>query len=168
MQSTQRGRRTGADLRPQGHPSEPPEAFLLLTIVKLSGMLSPMFEAQASEFPFMADLPQREKSRVEKAMDVARALTALQEKVGPIIPAGLASKCLNISRQRFHQLVEEGRLKTVQVEGHHYISEADLLEFLKLERKSGRPFKAPTIREAWKQAREWVAEERAERKASKK
>lgn len=145
--------------------SDPPEVFLLslnpLTVVTGRSTLAEMFEAQATEFPFMAELPKREKSRVGKALEAMREMSELQKRVGALVPAALAAKILNVSRQRFYQLVDAGTLKTVQFHGHHYITESDLVEFANSDRTPGRRKTAPTFRECMEMAREWAKEQRS-------
>lgn len=115
-----------------------------------------MFEAQAFEFPFVESLPKREKSRVEKAIDLMREMSELQKREGALVPAILAAKILNVSHQRLYELSELGRVRTIEFHGHRYITEKDLVEFAKMERKAGRPVKAPTMKDCLAMAKEYV------------
>jgi hypothetical protein len=117
-----------------------------------------MFEAAANEFPFVESLPKREKSRVLKTLDLLVEFSDLQKKHGTLLPAPLAWGVLGVSRQRLYELLAEGRLKGIQHHGQWYIPEAEFVEFCKLERKSGRPFKRPTFRECLTRGKELTKE----------
>lgn len=100
-----------------------------------------MHEAEALEFPWVSSLPRSEKTKVGHALAAAREFIALQKKHGPLVPLALVAASMNVSRQRMHQLVTEGRIRTVFFHNFHYVSEAELQRFGDEERKNGRPFK---------------------------
>lgn len=100
-----------------------------------------MSEAQVAEFPFVAELPKREKGKLAKAWDQWLAVKAVVAERGPLIPASFAAKLLNISHQRVSQLADSGKLQRVDIGGSFWITEASLVELAKGERKAGRPFK---------------------------
>lgn len=104
-----------------------------------------MFEAEALEFPWVNELPKREKSRVSKAVDLVKEFAALQKEHGALLPAAMVAAALNVSRERVSQFIGEGRLKAVQFRGVNYIGEDALREFVKLERKVGRPCKVREV-----------------------
>lgn len=101
-----------------------------------------MFEAQALEMPFMADLPKREKSRVGKLWDHFNEVRRQVAQVGMIVPQHLAADLLGLSRQRIFTLAEQGRLETVEIGGIRYLTERSVLAFAQSERKNGRPPKS--------------------------
>jgi hypothetical protein len=114
-----------------------------------------MVDATITEFPFVASLPKREKSKLAKAWDTFRALSKIAETEGLPIPQLYAAKVLGISRQRVYALVEEGRLKVVIVNGERFVTENSVIEYAKSERKAGRPPKIPeTLGEAYRAAKE--------------
>lgn len=128
----------------------------------------PMFEADALEFPFVAGMPKREKSRLAKCWDMLKRMNALQATEGSMIPLIMAAKCLGVSRTRIDQLIQEGRLNRFEIDGHVFVSENSMVEFAKLERKWGRPVKVPTTNsEIWKAALETGREVAAEVRAKK-
>ena len=101
-----------------------------------------MTEIALSEFPFVSELPKREQKRVRSVWDVIREFGELQEREGALIPLAVAASALGVSRQRVWQITEEGeRLRRVDFEGHAFVTEKSLIEFGRLERKRGRPFK---------------------------
>jgi hypothetical protein len=83
---------------------------------------------------------------------------------GNLIPLTLAAKCLDLSRSRVDDLVRDGRLKRVDIDGHVFLTENSIVECAKIERKNGRPPKnldrGATIKGAWEMARELVQEAR--------
>lgn len=110
-----------------------------------------------AEFPFVATLPKREKSRVQRAFDILEEMRAAVEAHGVLVPCVLAAKIGGVSRQRVHELSEEGKLKRVEFDGHVYVTEASVVEWLKSERKSGRPVGFVKLNGAWQVAREYAA-----------
>lgn len=110
--------------------------------------------AEVSEFPFVGELPKREKSKVGKLWDRLQEASRVVEERGMFVPQSIVAKLLGVSRQRVHQIVQDGRLETVDVCGERFILEDSLVEFCKLERKAGRPFNTPvTAKECWQRAR---------------
>ena len=103
-------------------------------------MLSPMIDV-ASDFPFVADLPKREKSRVVKLWDAFHELAAMHAEHGLPVPRSAAADLLEVSQQRIAQLIAAGKLTVVDFNGHSYVTEKSLKELAKTERKTGRPFK---------------------------
>lgn len=109
-----------------------------------------MFEAEATEFPFMAEVPKREKSKLARVWDHFKAVSAVVEQKGMLVPQHLAAELLGVSRQRIWVLANEGRLEGVELGGIRYVTEDSVIAFAKLERKAGRPVALPkTNREMW-------------------
>jgi hypothetical protein len=117
-----------------------------------------MFEATASEFPFVDRLPKREKGKVAQLLDQVAEFAELQKKHGALVPITVVRGLLNISKQRVHQLREAGAFQGIKFHGHYYVPEAELVEFLKRERKSGGQFKPPTFKECLERSHELVKE----------
>jgi hypothetical protein len=100
-------------------------------------------EIAASEFPFVEALPKREKSRAVKRWEALREYQELCERHGVLVPQSAVAEVLDLSHQRVSQIVVDGRLIAVRFHGHTFITHASLLEFAKMERKPGRPWKVP-------------------------
>jgi hypothetical protein len=98
-------------------------------------------EIAASEFPFVEALPKREARRVRTALDVLAEWRAATKLHGSLVPRPLVAKVLNVSQERVRQYIVEGRLATVAVEGHEYVTEGSLNDLALTERKAGRPIK---------------------------
>jgi hypothetical protein len=110
--------------------------------------------ARAEDFPFMAELPKREKSKLAKGWELFRELQKTVEEKGFLVPANFASEILGVSKQRVHFLIKENRLETIVIQGHNYITEDSLVEFARSERKSGRPLNiVSTPKEAMERAK---------------
>lgn len=107
-----------------------------------------------AEFPFAAALPKREKSKLVKLMDLVAEMKAIQATEGTLLPLRFAAKVIGVSRQRVDELVQVGTIRRFDVDGHSFVTENSVVDFCKSERKSGRPFKAPTWKESLKLSRE--------------
>jgi hypothetical protein len=93
--------------------------------------------AIAGEFPFVASLPKREKTKRMKLLEVIDALEAVQVEKGPVIPQSLAAEILGVSRARICQLVDEGRLESFDLNGTRFVFAKSFLEFCKEDRPTG-------------------------------
>lgn len=93
------------------------------------------------DFPFVADLPKREKSVIRTLWDEIGYCCEAQKRFGPVLPETVAAGALGISRQRMNQLVKAGRFETVTMGKRTYVTEDSLRAFAATERKSGRPAK---------------------------
>jgi hypothetical protein len=115
-----------------------------------------MLEATGNEFPFVAALPKKEKGRVAQLLDQVAEFGELQRKHGGLIPVIVVAGLLNVHRSRVYQYIESGHFPAIGFQGHLYVPEPALIEFLKTERKNGRPFKAPSLKECLERVKELV------------
>jgi hypothetical protein len=107
------------------------------------------------DFPFVEELPKREKSRLAKLWDHLAEVRAIQREHGMPIPVKFAADLAGVSHQRIMQIVEDGRLVVIEMQGHRYITENSFVEWAKSERKHGRPLKVvASNKELWKASRE--------------
>lgn len=90
-------------------------------------------------FPVIEDAS-RKRSGLRVFMDAI-------ERHGPMIERAHIPVVLDVSKQRVHQLVEQGRIATVVVQGRVFVPLASLELYLADERKNGRPVKEFTLRE---------------------
>lgn len=102
-----------------------------------------MTDSIAFEFPFVEELPKREKSKLRKVWDELEALRQVSAEKGQLLPVQFVSELASVSRQRVHELMTEGRLERVEVNGRPFVTESSLLAWVKTERKAGRPPKTP-------------------------
>jgi len=116
-----------------------------------------MFEASVNEFPFVAALPKREKSKMAKLWDSFREVKAITDEKGMLLPQKFAADLIGVSRQRVQELVEDGRLERVDLRGHPFITEKSMIAFAQSERKNGRPVKLPSNKEIFQSAFDTVA-----------
>jgi hypothetical protein len=91
------------------------------------------------EMPFMLTLPKRERSKVRQVWDMLSDMCELQREAGPVLPIGIVADALGLTNQRVRDIIRDGRLRTVFMDGRHYVTEASLKDFARVERKSGRP-----------------------------
>lgn len=92
-----------------------------------------------SEFPFVQQLKPRQRSKVESAWDTLRRLQAANLEAGGLLPVMVAAKALNLSRTRIDELMADGRLERIEVEGHVFIGGRSVAEFAWKDRRNGRP-----------------------------
>jgi hypothetical protein len=95
----------------------------------------------ATEFPFVEQLPKREVKKVCGVWDLIKSYRDNYATDGILLPVSISAQALNVSKQRVHQLVETGRLKIRYINGSAFITENSLLECAETARKIGRPFK---------------------------
>lgn len=112
-----------------------------VAIVRLVFILVVVQDIMSSEFAFVGGLPKREKAKVRTAVDVLNEWREATKLHGSLVPRPLVARVLNVSQERVRQFIDEGRLQTVRVEGHDYVTEGSLVVLAKAERKHGRPFK---------------------------
>ena len=117
-----------------------------------------VFDSTATDFPFVAELPKREKSKLVKFWESFRVFSALRKEHGDLVPQKVAAILLDISTTRVDELVETGKLVRKDFCGHVYITENSLVEVARSERKAGRPLKtieacSSSPGEAWKIAK---------------
>lgn len=109
----------------------------------------------AADFPFVAELPKREKNRVVKLWDAFHDLAAMHAEHGLPVPRSAAADLLEVSQQRVAQLIVAGKLTVVDFNGHSYVTEKSLKELAQSERKTGRPFKGVSDGKlAWQYAKD--------------
>lgn len=95
-----------------------------------------------TEFPFVDALPKRERKRVATVWERWEDCKLAMASKGTLIPATLAAALGDVHRSRIPQLCDAGKLERVVIEGHVFVTEASFLEWVRGERKTGRPFKA--------------------------
>ena len=100
----------------------------------------------ATDFPFVAELPRREKSRVRKLWDSFQEMRAIQAEHGFLVPRTAAAALLEVHPTRIDQLCEAGHLSRIDWQGHRYVTENSLLARARSERlKGGRPSKTAEL-----------------------
>lgn len=104
------------------------------------GRIAPMSEVPVAEFPFVAEMPRGEKSKLVKLWDRVTEFRRVSVVEGGLVTVSIAARMLDISRSRIDQLVQAGRLRAVPFEGHVFISGTSIEEFGDKEKsKGGRP-----------------------------
>jgi hypothetical protein len=94
------------------------------------------------------ELPKR---KVKKGvLEFFRVLRETTRREGGLVPYAAAAAILGVSKQRVHDLVNEGTLRPIELYGKNWLSANELESFVKLQRLSGRPWKEPSIKEQWR------------------
>lgn len=110
-----------------------------------------MDNVATADFPFVQELPKREKSKLASLWDSLKEAKAATQEHGALIPINFAAELLGISRQRMHVLLDEGKVASVRFHNQRFVSEKSLVEWAKAEHISGRP---PSLKSCIAQARE--------------
>jgi hypothetical protein len=112
--------------------------------------------AATLDFPFIEDLPKREKSKIASLWDTLKEARAATQEHGSLVPINFAAELLGISRQRMHVLLDEGKVTPVQFHNQRFVSEKSLVAWAKSERQVGRPLnpRAPSLKQCLAIARE--------------
>ncbi len=101
-----------------------------------------MMADQAELFPVLtAQTQTRKRSPLREMLDAI-------ERHGPLVPKAFLPLVLDISKQRVHQLITEGKLASIEVAERTMVPIAALEVFLSAERKTGRPLKERMLRDA--------------------
>lgn len=100
-----------------------------------------MDQDAVAEFPFCEALPKREKSRIVRIWEQLEVMRAAFEKHGSLLPVRFAAGLADVSRQRIDELVHDGVIDRIEVDGHPFITENSFVAWAKSERKQGRPMK---------------------------
>lgn len=94
------------------------------------------------EFPFVAELSKRQRSRWSRARESFQLLKLAQDQHGLLVPQNLAARLGCVTRQRIDQLSECGKLERIYINDHAFITEGSLVAWLKEETLRGRPRKS--------------------------
>jgi hypothetical protein len=113
-----------------------------------------MDNAATLDFPFvedlpkLADLPKRERTKLQKVWDRFEELSKLQEEKGMLMPVRFAAKILDVSRPRCDELIHNGDLECIDLDGQRFVTGNSVVAYAKSERKAGRPLKVQTSKES--------------------
>lgn len=86
----------------------------------------------------------------EKEENAFSCYLRLSSESGGLIPQSVLAAALNVTRQRVHQLMVDGRFVVHRIAGVNYVTRHSLEAFLKEERKSGGQFKNPSLKQIGK------------------
>ena len=83
-----------------------------------------------------------------------REFTKLTKLHGGLVPMSVVATILGVSRQRVHQLVDEGTFKHWTFYGMKWLSPEEVVSFAKLNRPKGENQYSPSTKQMWKESRE--------------
>lgn len=106
-----------------------------------------------SEFPFVQELPKRERSKLATLWDLLLESRAAVQEHGTPIPVGFAADLLGVSKQRVSELLDQGKLTSVMLHDRRFVGENSLIAWAKAERIVGRP---PSLKTCISHSREIV------------
>ena len=73
---------------------------------------------------------------------------------GGLVPISAVGTILGVSRQRVHQLADEGTFSVFEFYGMKWLLEDEVVSFAKLKREAGENQFDPSKKQMWKDARE--------------
>ena len=129
-------------------PQASPRSRSNLAFSKRFRHVAPMDQALANEFPFVTELPKREAKKALTFWEQVEHLSQAQERVGPIVPQSLVAKVFRVSGARIGQMIGDGMLEGLDVDGRKFVTKRSLVAYAEQEHKRGRPVKGSNIREA--------------------
>jgi hypothetical protein len=74
---------------------------------------------------------------------------------GGLLPMSAVGTILGLSRQRVHQLADEGTFSVFEFYGMKWLLESEVVSFGKLKRAAGENQHDPSKKQMWKEAREF-------------
>jgi len=77
---------------------------------------------------------------------------------GGLVPMSAVGTILGVSRQRVHQLADEGTFSVYEFYGMKWLLEEEVVSFAKLKRAAGENQFEPSKKQMWKDAREFGKE----------
>jgi len=87
-------------------------------------------------------------------VDDTREFSRLVKLCGGLVPMSTVATILGVSRQRVHQLVEEGTFRHWTFYGMKWLSQNEVVSFAKLNRRAGENQYKPSAKQMWKDSRE--------------
>jgi len=100
----------------------------------------------------------RAKARLSKGISGLVADTReyfrLSKLNGGLVPLSMVANILGVSRQRVHQLVDEGTFSHWTFYGMKWLSQEEVISFAKLNRRAGENQYNPSVKQMWKDSRE--------------
>lgn len=102
-----------------------------------------------------ASAPKGAKSTgIRGMLDDIREFAKLTKLHGGLVPMSAVATILGVSRQRVHQLVDEGTFKHWMFYGMKWLSQEEVVSFAKLNRHQGENQYTPSAKQLWKESRE--------------
>ena len=83
-------------------------------------------------------------------MDDLREFLRITKQRGGLVPISAVATILGVSRQRVHQLADEGTFSVYQFYGMRWLLEEEVVSFAKLNRRAGENQFKPSAKEMWK------------------
>ena len=108
----------------------------------------------------MSNMQAESESKPQKVTGIRGMLADVQEFTkltklhGGLVPMSAVATILGVSRQRVHQLVDEGTFKHWTFYGMKWLSQEEVVSFAKLNRPKGENQYSPSTKQLWKESRE--------------
>jgi hypothetical protein len=108
----------------------------------------------------MSNTQTASESKPQKAIGIRGMLADVREFAkltklhGGLVPMSAVATILGVSRQRVHQLVDEGTFKHWVFYGMKWLSQEEVVSFAKLNRPKGENQYSPSTKQLWKESRD--------------
>jgi hypothetical protein len=83
-----------------------------------------------------------------------REFTRIIKLHNGLLPMSAVATILGVSRQRVHQLADEGTFSVFEFYGMKWLSQDEIVSFAKLHRRAGENQYKPSAKEMWKDSHE--------------
>jgi hypothetical protein len=87
-------------------------------------------------------------------LDDVREYVRLTKLHGGMLPISAVAVVLGLSRQRVHQLIDEGTFSVFEFYGMKWLLAKEVIPFSKLNRRAGENQFRPSVKEMWKVSHE--------------
>jgi hypothetical protein len=87
-------------------------------------------------------------------LDHTRQFFKIAKLHGGLVPMSTVATILGVSRQRVHQLVDEGTFSHWTFYRMKWLSQDEVVSFAKLNRRAGENQFKPSVKQMWKDSRE--------------
>lgn len=87
-------------------------------------------------------------------LEITKEFKRISALHGGLVPQSIVGSVLSMSRQRVHQLIAEGTFSTWEFYGMKWLSQNEIVEFGKLQRKAGENQHKPSMKRLWIESRE--------------
>jgi hypothetical protein len=96
-----------------------------------------------------------ERPKTKKGvLDDLREFLRITKQRGGLVPISAVATVLGVSRQRVHQLADEGTFSVFTFYGMKWLLEEEVVSFAKLNRSAGENQFKPSAKEMWKVSHE--------------
>ena len=109
---------------------------------------------EAADIPLKNDKKTKISKGIRGIIEGTKEFQRISKIHNGLVPQSIVGTVLGVSRQRVHQLISEGTFSTWEFYGMKWLSQDEVVEFGKLQRKAGENQHKPSLKQLWKDSRE--------------